>query len=71
MTPVSIEQPRATLQQKSTRTQKAAKDKTGRQSQILWCKLIVVTSKHEDCNLVFTNHGEEDGIYPLRTKNTL
>jgi hypothetical protein len=31
----------------------------------------VVTSKHEDCNLVFTNHGKEDGIYPLRTKNTL
>ncbi len=30
------------------------------------CKLKVVTSKHEDCNLVFTNHGKEDGIYPLR-----
>ena len=26
---------------------------------------IVVTSKHEDCNLMFTNHGNEDGIYPL------
>ncbi len=26
----------------------------------------VVTSKHEDCNLVFTNHGKEDGIYPLK-----
>jgi hypothetical protein len=25
----------------------------------------VVTSKHEDCNLVFTNHGKEDGIYHL------
>jgi hypothetical protein len=22
-------------------------------------------------NLVFTNHGKEDGIYPLRTKKTL
>jgi hypothetical protein len=67
MTPVSIEQLRATLQQKSTRTQKAARDKTGWQSQIYWCKLKVVTNKHEDCNLVFTNHGKENGIYPLRT----
>ena len=27
--------------------------------------------KIEDSNLVFTNYGKEDGIYPLRTKNTL
>ncbi len=27
---------------------------------------IVVTSKHEDCNLMLTNHGKEDGIYPLK-----
>jgi hypothetical protein len=26
----------------------------------------VVTSKHEDCNLMFPNHGKEDGIYPLK-----
>jgi hypothetical protein len=26
----------------------------------------VVTCKHEDSNLVFTNHGTEDGIYPLK-----
>jgi hypothetical protein len=71
MTPVSIEQLRATLQQKSTRTQKAVRDKTGQQFQILWCKLKVVTSKHEDCNLVITNHGKEDGIYPLREKYPL
>ncbi len=71
MTPVSIEQLRATLRQKSTRTQKAVRDKTGQQSQILWCKLKVLTSKHEDCNLVFTNHGKEDEKYTLRTKNTL
>ncbi len=44
----------------------AVKDKTGRQSQIQWCKLKVVTSKHEDFNLMFTNHGKEDGIYPLK-----
>jgi hypothetical protein len=25
----------------------------------------VSTRKHEDFNLVFTNHGMEDGIYPL------
>ncbi len=31
-----------------------------------WCKLKVVTSKHEDFNLMFTNHGKEDGIYPLK-----
>ncbi len=31
-----------------------------------WCKLeIDDTTKHEDCNLVFANHGEEDKIYPL------
>jgi hypothetical protein len=50
---------------------KAVRDKTGWQSQIQWCKLKVVTNKHEDFNLVFTNHRKEDGIYPLRTKNTL
>jgi hypothetical protein len=42
----------------------AVRDKTGRQSQIQWCKLKVVTSKHEDFNLMFINHGKEDGIYP-------
>jgi hypothetical protein len=25
------------------------------------------TTKHEDLNLVFANHGEEDEIYPLTT----
>ncbi len=29
-------------------------------------KTIVVTSKHEDCDLTFTNHGKEDGIHPLK-----
>jgi hypothetical protein len=71
MTPVSIKQLRATLRQRSTRTQKAVRDKTGWQSQIFWCKIKVITSKHEDCNLVLTNHGKEDGIYPPRTKKTL
>jgi hypothetical protein len=23
------------------------------------------TSKHENCNLMFTNQGKDDGIYPL------
>ncbi len=27
---------------------------------------IVATRKHEDFSLVFTNHGMEDGIYPLK-----
>jgi hypothetical protein len=31
----------------------------------------VDTNKHEDFNLMFTNHGKEDGIHPLRMKNTL
>jgi hypothetical protein len=26
----------------------------------------VVTSKHEDFYLMFTNHGTEDGMYPLK-----
>jgi hypothetical protein len=45
---------------------KSVRDKTGWQSQIQWCKLKVVTSKHEDFNLMFTNHRKEDGIYPLK-----
>jgi hypothetical protein len=68
MTPVSIKHLRATLQQKSIKTQRAVSNKTGRQSQIQWCKLKVVTNKHEDFNLVFANHGKEDGIYPTRTE---
>jgi hypothetical protein len=66
MTPVSIKQLRATLRQKSIKNSKAVRDKTGRQSQKQWCKLKVVTSKHEDFNLMFTNHGKEDGIYPIK-----
>ncbi len=54
VTPVSIKQLRATLRQKSTRTQKSSQRPSGRQSQILWCKLKVVTSKHEDCNILFS-----------------
>jgi hypothetical protein len=34
-----------------------------------WCKLLVFTSKREDFNLMFTNHGKEDGIYPLKKDN--
>ncbi len=45
---------------------KAVRDKTWQQSQIQWYKLKVVTSKHEDFNLMFTNNGKEDGIYPLK-----
>jgi hypothetical protein len=51
---------------KINKKSKAVREKTGQQSQIQWCKLKVVTSKHEDFNLVFTNHGKEDGIYPLK-----
>jgi hypothetical protein len=51
---------------KVNKKSKAVRDKNGQQSQIQWCKLKVVTSKHEDFNLMFTNHGKEDGIYPLK-----
>jgi hypothetical protein len=34
-------------------------------------QINVDTNKHEGFNLVFTNHGKVDGIYPLRTKHTL
>jgi hypothetical protein len=47
---------------------KAIRDKIGWQSQIQGCKLKVVTSKHEDFNLMFTNHGKEDGIYPSKKR---
>ncbi len=50
---------------KVNKKSKAVRDKTERQSQIQWCKLKVVTSKHEDFNLMFTKNGKEDGIYPL------
>jgi hypothetical protein len=65
MTPVSIKQLRATLQQKSIRSQKISQ----RQNWTTVSNIMVqtvVTSKHEDCNLVFTNHRKEDGIYPLK-----
>ncbi len=32
-----------------------------------WCELELDTNKHEDLNLVFANHGEEDVTYPLTT----
>jgi hypothetical protein len=45
---------------------KAGRVKTGQQSQIQWCKLKLYTNKHEDFNLMFIDHGKEDGIYPLK-----
>jgi hypothetical protein len=56
---------------KVNKKSKAVRDKTGRQSQIQWCKVKVVTSKHVDFNLAFQNHGKEDGIYPPRKENIL
>jgi hypothetical protein len=51
---------------KVNKKSKAVRDKTGQQSQIQWWKLQVVTSKHEDFNLMFINHRKEDRIYPLK-----
>jgi hypothetical protein len=45
---------------------KNSKANTGQQSQMQWCKLKVFTSKWKDFNLMFTNLGKEDGIYPLK-----
>jgi hypothetical protein len=32
-----------------------------------WCQLELDTNKHDDLNLVFENHRDEDEIYPLTT----
>jgi hypothetical protein len=32
-----------------------------------WCNLEKDTNKHEDLNLVFVNHREEDETHPLTT----
>ncbi len=64
MTPVSIEQLRATLQQKSIKVKSSQRQNWTAVSNIM--VQTVVTSKHGDCNLVFTNHGKEDDIYPLK-----
>jgi hypothetical protein len=48
------------------RTQNSVKDNTGNS-----LKTMVQTKskhhKHEDLNLMFANHGKEDGIYHLTT----
>jgi hypothetical protein len=58
---VSIEQLRATLRQESIRS-KSSQRLNWMAVQNTMVQTIVVTSKHEDCNLMFTNHGKEDGI---------
>ncbi len=62
---MSIEQLRATLQQESNKKQKQSETRPGRQSQNTMVQ-TKSTSKHEDFNLMFTNHKKEDGIYPLK-----
>jgi hypothetical protein len=54
MTPVSIEQLKASTRQKSG-TNKAIRDNA----------LDSYTNKHDDWNLMFAHHKEEDKIYPL------
>ena len=53
MTPVSIEQLRATLRQESIRS-KSSQRQNWMAVQNTMVQTIVVTSKHEDCNLMFT-----------------
>jgi hypothetical protein len=53
------------LMTKVKETQEAFKDKTGWHSQTLVQCKTDDTTKHEDLNLVFANHGKEDEIYPL------
>jgi hypothetical protein len=64
MTPVSIKQLRATLRLESIRS-KSSQRQNYMAVQNTMVQTIAVTSKHEDCNLMFTNHRKEDGIYPL------
>ncbi len=64
MTPVSIKQLRAALRQESIRS-KSSQRQNWMAVQNKMVQTIVVTSKHEDWNLMFTNHRKEDGIYPL------
>ncbi len=64
MTPVPIKQLRATLQRKSIKVKSSQRQNWTPVSNIM--VQTVVTSKHEDCNLMFTNHGKEDGIFPLK-----
>ncbi len=74
LTTLLIKQLRATLHQRSIRTQKEVRDKTGWQSQKHWCTLKVDTNKHEELNLMIANQEKEDKIpsedeiYPLITK---
>ncbi len=56
---------------KVNKNSKAVRDKTGWQFQNTMVQTNVDTNKHENFNLVITNHGKENGIYPPRTKNTL
>ena len=65
MTPVSIKQQKVISWRKSRKLKKRSKTKL---VDILkhWCNVKTDdTTKHEDLNLVFANHGEEDEIYPL------
>ncbi len=64
MTPVSIKQLRATLQRKSIKVKSSQRQNWMAVSNIM--VQTVVTSKHNDCTLMFTNHGKEDGLYPLK-----
>ncbi len=68
ITPVSIEQLRATLRQESIRSKRQSMTKLDGSPKYNGAnyRTIVVASKHEDCNLMFTNHRKEDGIYPLK-----
>jgi hypothetical protein len=64
MTPVSIEQLRVTLRRKSIQVKSSQRQNWTAVSNIM--VQTVVTSKHEDFNLLFTKHGTEDGIHPLK-----
>jgi hypothetical protein len=55
---------RATLRQKSIKVKSSQRQNWTAVSNIM--VQTVVTSKHEYWDLVFTNHGKEDGIYPLK-----
>jgi hypothetical protein len=69
MTPVSTRQLKVSTRWKSGA--EAVRDNAGQRSQ-KWCKLDIdsdnldsYTNKHDDWNLVFAHHEEEEEVYPL------
>jgi hypothetical protein len=67
MTPVSIKHPKLIHNKSQDEPKKCSETKLD-DSLKKRCELeLDNTTKHEDLNLVFANHGDEDELYPLTT----